>query len=270
VKWLRKELELRDKHDLGVQWMNEESILDDYGLKACGGILSETAGSVDAYKLAHELIQFNVKRGMEVYDQTNITRYNFDAADHVALTIENDIKVRSEKIIFCSGFETTELLKEKIATLFYTYASVSEEQIVVKEKLNNTLVWDTEDPYSYMRTTDDGRLLIGGEDAATNNSFFQQRIKERKAKKLKMKLEKMLPGIDFIDDFNWGGTFGTTHDGLPYIGKSPEYKNALFVLGFGGNGITFSVQAMQIIPDLLEGRENRLANYYRFGRKSKY
>ncbi len=80
----------------------------------------------------------------------------------------------------------------------------------------------------------------------------------------------MLPGIDFIDDFNWGGTFGTTHDGLPYIGKSPEYKNALFVLGFGGNGITFSVQAMQIIPDLLEGRENRLANYYRFGRKSKY
>jgi glycine/D-amino acid oxidase-like deaminating enzyme len=137
----------------------------------------------------------------------------------------------------------------------------------VKEKLKNTLVWNTDEPYCYMRTTEDGRLLIGGEDAAANNSFFQQRIKERKSKKLKKKLEQILPGVDFIDDFNWGGTFGTTHDGLPYIGKSPEYKNALFVLGFGGNGITFSVQAMQIIPDLLDGRENRLAGYYRFGRK---
>jgi len=75
-----------------------------------------------------------------------------------------------------------------------------------------------------------------------------------------------LPGINFIDDFNWGGTFGSTHDGLPYIGESPEYKNALFVLCFGGNGITFSVQAMHIIPDLLQQKENPLAYYYRFGR----
>jgi glycine/D-amino acid oxidase-like deaminating enzyme len=266
-KWLRKEFALRDKHSLGVQWINEESIMEDYGLKTSGGILSQTAGSVDAYKLAHELIQLNVQRGMQVYDQTNITRYNFDAVDRVTLTTEKDIEVCSKKIIFCSGFETTELLKEKVATLFYTYASVSEEQIVMKEKLKNTLVWNTDEPYCYMRTTGDGRLLIGGEDAAANNSFFQQRIKERKSKKLKKKLEKILPGVDFIDDFNWGGTFGTTHDGLPYIGKSPEYKNALFVLGFGGNGITFSVQAMQIIPDLLEGKENGLAHYYRFGRK---
>ena len=73
-------------------------------------------------------------------------------------------------------------------------------------------------------------------------------------------------GVDFIEDFNWGGTFGETKDGLPYIGKSPEYDNALFVLGFGGNGITFSAQAMEIIPALLRGKEHPLAPYYQFGR----
>jgi len=53
---------------------------------------------------------------------------------------------------------------------------------------------------------------------------------------------------------------------LPYIGVSPEYKNALFVLGFGGNGITFSIQAMDIIPDILNDKHNKLTELYKFGR----
>ena len=266
VSWLKKEFQIREKHNLGVRWLTAKTILEEYGLKAYGGILSQIAGSVDAYKLAHELIQYNVQRGLQVYDQTEITKYDFDAADYVLLTTENNNNIRCGKVIFCSGFETTQLLKEKLATLFYTYVSVSEEHIVINKKLKDTLVWDTDEPYYYMRTTDDGRLLIGGEDSSANIPFFQQRIKERKAKKLKKKIEKILPKINFIDDFNWGGTFGSTHDGLPYIGESPEYKNALFVLCFGGNGITFSAQAMQIIPDLLKNKENPLAYYYRFGR----
>lgn len=75
-----------------------------------------------------------------------------------------------------------------------------------------------------------------------------------------------MPDIDFVTDFNWGGTFGTTKDGLPYIGKSPEYENALFVLGFGGNGITFSIQAMDIVTYMLEQKEHPLAKHYQFGR----
>lgn len=158
------------------------------------------------------------------------------------------------------------MLKEKIADLFYTYACVSEQGIKIHSKLTDTLVWDTGDPYTYMRTTDDGRLLVGGEDSATNFSFFQQRTKEKKAINLVEKLKTILPGVNFIEDFSWGGTFGSTKDGLPYIGYSPEYKNALFVLGFGGNGIAFSIQAMDIIVDILNGTENKLAQFYRFGR----
>ncbi len=267
AKWLQQEFAMRKKHNMGVEWLSQKNILEAYGLKTFGGILSQTAGSVDAYKLAHELISYNAKRGMRVFDQTQIEKYNFDKEDFVTLTVAGDTTLACKKVIFCAGYEATDLLKEDIAKLFYTYASVSEQGIELNKKLHHTLVWDTADPYTYLRTTDDGRLLIGGEDSATNIPFFQQRIKERKARKLKQKLEKLIPGVNFIDDFNWGGTFGTTHDGLPYIGKSPEYNNALFVLGFGGNGITFSVQAMKIIPDLLAGVENKLAHYYRFGRK---
>jgi len=265
AQWLRKEFDIRNKYQLGVQWLSTEEVKDQYGIHCFGAILSNTAASVDAYKLAHELIRLNVKRGMGVFDQTDISSFDLESEQPLIHTKDGHT-VSCNKIVFCSGFETTEMLKEKVADLFYTYASVSEQDIPLNKNLADTLVWDTEDPYIYMRTTDDGRLLIGGEDSSNNISLFQQRTKEKKAKKLADKLQTILPGVHFIEDFSWGGTFGTTKDGLPYIGYSPEYKNALFVLGFGGNGITFSIQAMDIIPDILAGTENKLTELYRFGR----
>ncbi|MBP7643456.1 MAG: FAD-binding oxidoreductase [Saprospiraceae bacterium] len=262
---LYEEFEIRNKCQLGVKWLKPEEILKIYGLKSFGGILSQTAASVDAYKLAHELIHYNVNRGMTVFDQTELKDFDF-SAEKTIITSSEGHKISCKKVIFCSGFESTKMIKEDIAKLFYTYACVSEKEIKIPKKLKNTLVWDTNEPYLYMRTTDDGRLLVGGEDSSVNFPFFQQQIKESKTSKLIQTLEEIMPDIKFIEDFSWGGTFGSTKDGLPYIGKSPEFEHALFVLSFGGNGITFSIQAMDIIVDLMEDKPNELADYYRFGR----
>lgn len=266
ARWLQQEYHMRSKHGLEVAWKDAAAVQQQYGLNSFGAIWSQWAGSVDAYKLAHELIQYNHRRGMPVYDQTEVTEFELNVAAGPVLTTKEGFDVTAEKIIFCTGYEATQLLKEKTAKLFYTYATVSEKEIAIPDALKQTLVWDTDDPYIYMRTTDDGRLLVGGADGATAFPFLQQSIKEAKARKLKKKLEALLPGVPFIDDFNWGGIFGTTQDGLPYIGKSPEYEHALFALGFGGNGIAFSVQAMDIITSLLAGEEHHLTHYYRFGR----
>jgi len=262
---LKKEFELRNKYKLGVTWLSAIQVHTAYGIVSQGAILSNSAGSADAYKMAHELIALNVKKGMKVYDQTAIKTFNTDGTKPKIIT-ENGCTVTCKKIIFCNGFESTLLLKEKIADLIYTYAIVSEQQITIPKKLDGILVWDTNDPYLYMRTTDDGRILVGGEDDEYKDTIMQQKIKEEKSLLLQKKLKKLLPKINFTEDISWGGVFGTTKDGLPYIGPSPEFKNCLFVLGFGGNGITFSAQGMKIIPDLLAGVENKLQYYYRFGR----
>lgn len=265
VDWLKKEYEMRNRHHLGVQWLEPESIFEQFGVKSQGGILSETAASVDAYALAHKLIEISVKRGMRVFDQTEIKDFEFKNDKAIIHTSEG-LTVTCDKIIFCNGYEATELLKEKICKLHYTYACISEQGCAYHSNLNKTLVWDTGNPYYYMRTTDDQRILIGGEDMDFNLTILQNTIKKARVNKLMDHLKEIMPGIRFIEDFSWGGTFGSTKDGLPYIGASPEYTNALFALGYGGNGIVFSVQAMKIITDLLEGKKNRLSHYYRFGR----
>jgi glycine/D-amino acid oxidase-like deaminating enzyme len=64
----------------------------------------------------------------------------------------------------------------------------------------------------------------------------------------------------------WAGTFGETKDGLPYIGWHPKDKNSLYVLGFGGNGITFSVTGMEMVSRFLAGNSHPLARIFALDR----
>jgi glycine/D-amino acid oxidase-like deaminating enzyme len=265
ARGLKEEYEIRKKHHLDVEWLSGLEIKNTYGIISHGGILSAMAASVDAYKLAHELIHYNVNRGMKVYDQTGIERFETQGPSHRLILTTGQV-IEAKKVICCTGFESTQLLKEKIAQLYYTYATVSEQEIVLNKHFEELILWNTSNPYLYMRTTDDGRFLVGGEDSKFNFPLFQQKIKESKSKNLIAKLEKTVPGIQFIEDFSWGGTFGTTKDGLPYIGESPEYEKIFFVLGFGGNGITFSVQGMEMVQAYMKGKTHNLSAYYRFGR----
>jgi glycine/D-amino acid oxidase-like deaminating enzyme len=57
----------------------------------------------------------------------------------------------------------------------------------------------------------------------------------------------------------------STKDGLAYVGKSPEYPGCYFTLGFGGNGITFSVIATNLISELVRGQQLSDAHLFRFG-----
>ena len=66
--------------------------------------------------------------------------------------------------------------------------------------------------------------------------------------------------------FTWAGTFGETEDGLAYIGPHGKYPNCIFALGFGGNGITFSMTAAGMIRDALAGKPNDYAEVFAFDR----
>src|SRR6185437_14127836 len=91
------------------------------------------------------------------------------------------------------------------------------------------------------------------------------RIK-KKARLLQDAFSQKFTNIPIRIDFNWAGTFASTEDGLPYIGTIPQKPNTYFALGFGGNGITFSVIAAQMIRDMLLGKKNENTNIFSFDR----
>ncbi|HUH28508.1 FAD-binding oxidoreductase [Gelidibacter sp.] len=266
VPWLKKEFEARKKHGFLVKWLETDKIQKKYKLEnSHGGILSDQGGSIDAFQLAHDLLHYNHKKGLQIFDKTDVVNIEYRSKD-VLIHTEFEKTIKAKKIIFCSGFESTEIIPDKIVNLLSTYAVVGEQKEEYHSHLQNTLFWNTASPYNYMRTTDDNRLLIGGEDEEFVNADKRDALLKMKAEKLKNTMSKLLPHYNFRVDFGWAGTFGETKDGLPYIGKHPKFKNAYFVLGFGGNGITFSVIGMDMVSTMLKGKSHELSEYFKFGR----
>lgn len=263
---LRKEFDSRRQHGFEVEWLEGKEIEDHYGIaESYGGILSHQGGSMDAFRFTHDLLHHDGMSGLRVFDKTGINdiRYHRNG-----LTVKTDTgyKIKAKKLVYCNGYESTEIIPEKIVDLISTYALVTEQTPDSLPPIKEILAWNTADPYLYLRATDDHRLLIGGEDEPFTDAGKREEMLGKKSLSLQNKLARLLPGYTVLPDFAWAGTFGETRDGLPYIGSHREFPHSYFVLGFGGNGITFSVAGMQLISDMLQGRQNLLAPYFAFGR----
>lgn len=266
VPWLTKEFKAREKHGFPVSWLEPAEIEEKFGMVGTlGGILSAQGGSIDAFCLAHELLQYNQKHGLAIYDKTDLVKKQH-TKNGVKLTTEYGNVIKAKKVIYCNGFESVEMIKDKFVDLLSTYAIVGEISEDDHSHLSETLFWNTADPYIYMRTTDDNRILIGGEDEEFVDPAKRDGLITEKSAKLERKLKKLLPGMKFRTDFAWAGTFGETKDGLPYIGEHPNFPSAYFVLGFGGNGITFSAIGMDMVAANLRGEKHPLDQHFRFRR----
>lgn len=93
-----------------------------------------------------------------------------------------------------------------------------------------------------------------------------QLITENGKKQLTADFFKKFPSINFIPELSWSGTFSSTKDGLPYIGTYKKLPNSYFALGFGGNGITFSLITAELIKEEITGRNNVDAKIFAFDR----
>ncbi len=72
--------------------------------------------------------------------------------------------------------------------------------------------------------------------------------------------------MDTAPEFAWTGSFGTTPTGMPIIGRVPRRGNIFAVMGYGGNGITFSQLASEIIGSALSGSVDGDADLFAFAK----
>lgn len=266
VDWLKKEYKARKDVGFDVKWLGADQIVRQFGFEnTYGGILSRQGASIDAFKFAHELLEHNAKKGLKIFDKTEMKKVEYHKGFNL-VTVDSGFQIKATKVIYCIGYESKTLLKENFVNLKSTYAIVSEIDDDKFKNITSTLVWNTDDPYIYMRTTDDGRLLIGGGDEDFYDAEKRDALLSKKEKEILKNLKKIKPDYHFYTDFVWAGTFGETKDGLPYIGEHKKFKNSYFVLGFGGNGITFSVTGMEMASQFMKNKKHSLSKYFKFNR----
>lgn len=266
VEDLRKEYTLRRQHGIStVRWLDEGDVRDKYTFAAPAGLLSSDGAELDCYHLTHALLSSNQRRGLRVYDNTEVVHIRHHKRS-VELLTAGGHTVTARKLIICCGYESQQYIPKVIESQHSTYAIVSEPFEEKNFWHRNSLIWETAMPYLYIRTTSDKRILIGGKD----DDFYQPDKRDARIPQKRQQLEdsfrKLFPDIPFKTDFSWAGTFCGTKDGLPYIGSIPQRPHTYFALGFGGNGITFSVIAAAIVRDLLLGKRNPDSKIFTFDR----
>jgi glycine/D-amino acid oxidase-like deaminating enzyme len=164
-------------------------------------------------------------------------------------------QVQAKKLVIACGYESLQYLPKKIEKLSSTYVILSEPLPDQDFWYKNSLIWETANPYLYLKVTPDNRILVGGRDSDFQNAVKRDALLKTKAHQLETAFKKLFPHIPFKTDFQWAGTFSSSKDGLPYIGSIAERPNTYFALGYGGNGITFSLLAAQIISKIMTGKK---------------
>lgn len=265
VKKLQQEYKLRRKHGIELEYLERKEIEQLFPFSAPVALLSEVGGQVDAYQLTHGLLHEIIKLGGNVHNQSEIKDIHYHS-DAVELTTYDNYKISAKRIVIAAGYESQRYLHQKVENLNSSYAIVSEPMPEAQFWYENCLIWETARPYLYMRTTSDNRVLVGGRDENFYNPEKRDRLIDKKSRQLEADFIKLFPDVPFKTDFRWAGTFSETKDGLPYIGRSKERPLTYFALGFGGNGITFSWIAAEIIRDLYLGKSNADASIFSFDR----
>lgn len=249
------EAEVRARHEAGIaaEFVDAAGLKARFGIAREAGIVSQASASANPAQLATGLLKAAEAEGAVLITGTEITDMT-ELPGGVALATARGQVLGARHVVFCTGYEFLPQMKSDAHQVTSTWALASRPKVKHPEWLDDFLVWEASDPYLYFRTTPDGRIIAGGEDEDSPDRNSDPKLLKKKAAAIAEKLEA-LTGIRIgRPAFSWAAPFSATDDGLPIIDRVPGMENTFAVMGFGGNGITFSMTAAQIVAAAIAGK----------------
>ncbi|OPJ56478.1 gamma-glutamylputrescine oxidoreductase [Alkalithermobacter paradoxus] len=270
IKDFEDEFNIRKSNGFDVEFIDEHKAKEMFSFPVKAGIYSKSGSAqINPYKFTHKLISKSVQRGLRVYENTEVINIE-NISDGVVLLTRNGFEIKASKVLIAAGYESVDFLNENISKFYRTFTLVTKPINRFNGWHNKCIIRDDKDPYTYLRTTSDNRIIIGGQDEKVgmiNNFISNLSSDEKKYEKLFDKLKDMFPYINDIEiEYKFNGLFGITDDGLPYIGVHKDFPNYYFSLNYGSNGILYATISGRLITDLHLGKFNKDLDLFRFGR----
>ncbi|MHB2263617.1 NAD(P)/FAD-dependent oxidoreductase [Aliihoeflea sp. PC F10.4] len=243
---LRKEAQMRFASGLSARYLTKSQLDAEYGIARDGAILSQDNLALDPVKLTGGLLERAIARGARLFAPVEATQIDHGRSDVRVETRDGPI-ITAKHVVLATGYELMDGVPHANHEVISTWAIATGKQKRRDLWPSEALIWEASDPYLYLRTTHDGRVICGGEDEDFTDEDRRDSLIADKTQRIVEKLGKLLPNIDPTPDFSWAGSFGSTSTGLPMIGPLKGKPRVYALMGYGGNGITFSRIAAEII-----------------------
>jgi glycine/D-amino acid oxidase-like deaminating enzyme len=259
---LREEARRRNEIGLYTDYLTRDTLRQTYGLRRQAALRSYDNLSVNPLRMAAGFLQAALDRGAKLFAPA--TADGVEAGrEGVRLSTKEGPVIQAKHLIYATGYEMPKAVRTRRHSLHSTYALATKPQ-AAKLWPERCLIWEASDPYLYLRTTADGRVICGGEDEEFENEEKRDALLLAKTARLEVQLQGMFPQLDPKAEFAWCGSFGTSTTGLPTIGEIPGMKNCFAVMAYGGNGITFSRLGAELLTAKLTGSEDPEAELFAF------
>jgi glycine/D-amino acid oxidase-like deaminating enzyme len=261
---LKREVAARQKAGLRSIYLDRSELRQISGIERGGASLSRGSGELDPVKLVAALWRSASLRGARILSPVEVT----DVASRrggVDILTSDGHEIAARSLVIATGYETPKFFKRSDLEVISSWAFATKPQprALWPER---RLIWEASDPYLYLRASADGRIIVGGEDEDFSDESKRDALLPQKVEAIGRKLKHLFPHVDVTADYAWAGCFGQSDTGLPLIGALPGRPHCYAVLGYGGNGITFSAIAAQIIQRELAGHKDPDAKLFAFRR----
>ncbi|MDA3730987.1 FAD-dependent oxidoreductase [Niameybacter massiliensis] len=262
---MEEEYKVRKEAGLPVDFIGSENNPFSFELK--GGVYSHEGGAqLDPYQYTHQLLEVSTQKGLKVYENTEVIKISY-LAEGVELETVYGHKVKAKKVILATGYDTGRFSNRNFGTKTVTYNIATKPVSTLEGWMNKVLIRDNNDPYHYYRTTQDHRILAGGEDIPFNPGIFDEQAADERYDRLEQKIKEMFPNIPDIEkEYTYCGAFASTQDNLGFIGPDTKHQHLWYCLGYGANGILFAILGGLMLSKLYKGEKDDDLDLFRIDR----
>ena len=211
------------------------------------------------------LAQSFVRNGGKIYCGTRAIAIDSGKDAQVVTTDKGKIRAKSVVAATNTPFNDRVVMHTKQAG-YRTYVIGMR---VPKGAVPRILLWDTGDPYYYVRLETAGSdaehevLVVGGAD----HKVGQDTHPEHRYDEIERWVRERFPMVQSVL-YKWSGEVMEPADGPAYLGRNPmDNKHVYIITGDSGNGMTHCTIGAMLVSDLIMGRDNPWASFYDPARK---
>lgn len=248
---LAREAEARRHAGFNVSLCEAPELREKFGIPGRSALRTCDDFEADPRRLAAGFLHAAMARGARVHAPVEVIAVEPDDCGVVAQTRAGP-QIRCRHAVFATGYEHLKCLALPRHPVFSTWAIATKAQPAFLWP-GRCFIWEASQPYLYLRVSPDGRVICGGEDEAFSDESARDALLPEKTAVLEAKLKTLMPALNATAEFAWCGSFGASDTGLPSIGTVPGLPRCYAAMGYGGNGITFSMMAAQILRGLITG-----------------
>lgn len=205
-------------------------------------------------KYIQGLVRVLKELDVAIYEGTHVKDIRQEDRKSWKLLTDGDFLIECQNLIVATNTPVNNRFHIHTRQFAYrTYGIAFKLEQSFKEQC---LLWDTEDPYHYIRFVDD-TLVVGGQDHRTGQ--------EPEGDPFLALEEWSRQKFSFIKEVKkkWSGQIYEPMDQIGFIGRNPGLeKNCYISTGESGIGMTSSAIASLIIPDLIDKGEHPWASVF--------